>query len=90
MVEYPIYTVQQLGQALRNQRKALGRTQGAAGADVGVLPKTVSALESKPGASSIASLFKLLSALDLELVLRPKKAEAGNRSAVAKSPAAEW
>jgi HTH-type transcriptional regulator/antitoxin HipB len=88
MAEYPIYTLQQLGQALRNQRKALGKTQGATGADVGVLTKTVSALESNPGASSIASLFKLLSALDLELVLRPKGA--GNRNAVAKSPAAEW
>ncbi|MEI6692062.1 MAG: hypothetical protein WCL43_05020 [Chlorobium sp.] len=34
--------------------------------------KTISALETIPERSSIESLFKLISALDLEMVLQPK------------------
>ena len=37
-----------------------------------MVPKTISALENHPEGSSIESLFKLLSALDLEIVLQPK------------------
>ena len=90
MQEYPIYTLPQLGQVLRNHRKAKGKTQGVAGAGVGVLTKTVSALETNPGASSVATLFKLLSSLELDLVLRPKGAGAGNRKGAVKSPAVDW
>jgi HTH-type transcriptional regulator/antitoxin HipB len=39
---------------------------------VGLLPKTISALESDPERASVGSLYKLLSALGLELVLQPK------------------
>jgi len=45
------------------------------GAPVGLLPKTISALESSPERSSVESLFKLLSTLELELVLRPKSSD---------------
>lgn len=75
MKEYPIHTLQQLAFALRDRRKQKKKTQVIAGAEVGVLPKTISALESRPGPGSIDSLFKLLSALNLELVLRPKEPE---------------
>jgi HTH-type transcriptional regulator/antitoxin HipB len=73
-MDYTIHTAQQLAQTLRGQRKSLRLTQKALSESVGLLPKTVSALESTPDSSSIASLFKALSALDLELVLRPKTA----------------
>jgi HTH-type transcriptional regulator/antitoxin HipB len=71
-MDYTIHTAQQLAQTLRGQRKTRQLTQKALSDLVGLLPKTVSALESAPANSSIASLFKALSALDLELVLRPK------------------
>jgi len=71
-MDYTIHTAQQLAQTLRGQRKSRQLTQKALSSLVGLLPKTVSALESTPGNSSIASLFKALSALNLELVLRPK------------------
>ncbi len=71
-MEYNVHTPQQLAQALRSQRKVKHLTQKAAAAPVGLLPKTISALESSPERSSVESLFKLLSALELELVLRPK------------------
>lgn len=61
----------QLAAVLRGRRNACGLTQAAAGGNVGLLPKTISALESDPGSTSVASLFKLLSALELELVLQP-------------------
>ncbi len=74
-MEYNVHTPQQLAQALRSQRKSRRLTQKAAGAPVGLLPKTVSALESSPERSSVESLFKLLSTLELELVLRPKSSD---------------
>ncbi len=71
-MEITIHTPQQLAQALRGQRKARGLTQKTAGASVGLLPKTISSLEHTPERSSVGSLFKLLSTLELELVIRTK------------------
>ena len=53
--------------------QAHGLSQDGAGKLVGLLPKTISALENRPGSATIESLLKLLSALDLELVIAPKK-----------------
>jgi HTH-type transcriptional regulator / antitoxin HipB len=71
-MESSILTARQLGQALKGWRKSRNLTQAEAAGRVGLLPKTISALESDPEPSSLGSLFKLLSALDLELVIRPK------------------
>lgn len=71
-MENYIQTPAQLGQVLRARRSSLRLTQNKAGQTVGLLPKTISALEISPEGSSISSLFKLLSVLDLELILRPK------------------
>lgn len=76
-MEYPILTARQLGQALKGWRKSRNLTQSEAAGRVGLLPKTISALESDPEASAVGSLFKLLSALDLELVMRPKPKSSG-------------
>lgn len=81
-MEYPILTAKQLAQTLKGWRKTRRLTQAEAATGVGLLPKTISALESNPDASSLASLFKLLSALDLELVIRPRPA--------GKSAVGEW
>ncbi len=71
-MENYVQTPAQLGQVLKARRSNLRLTQKKAGGTVGLLPKTISALEISPEGSSISSLFKLLSALDLEIVLRPK------------------
>ena len=71
-MDYPVQTSEQLAQVLRCQRIAMRRTQQRAGAGVGLLPKTVSALETAPHRSTVKSLFKLLAALDLELVVRER------------------
>ena len=73
-MENIVNTPGQLGRALRQLRKAKARTQSQVGAGVGLLPKTVSALEIAPERCQVGSLLKLLSALELELVLRPKPA----------------
>lgn len=69
----PILNLKQLSQSLRGWRKARGLTQAQTGTRVGLLPKTISGLESHPEESTLLSLFKLLSALDLELEIRPKQ-----------------
>ncbi|KFN47785.1 helix-turn-helix domain-containing protein [Arenimonas metalli] len=65
-------TPEQLATVLRGQRQASKLTQKQAAALVGLLPKTISAFESDPERGSVGSLYKLLSALGLELVLQPK------------------
>lgn len=72
-MENIVNTPGQLGRALRQTRKAKARTQSQIGDAVGLLPKTVSALELAPDRSQVGNLLKLLSALELELVLRPKQ-----------------
>ena len=72
-MDYLIHTPSQLGQALRARRKSLGANQSDAGDRAGLTQNTVSKLELNPAPSTIESLLRLISALDLELVLRPKQ-----------------
>jgi len=65
-------TPQQLSQILRFHRKQMGITQKVAGGSVGLLPKTISALEQHAEGSSLESLFRLLSALNLELIVQQR------------------
>jgi HTH-type transcriptional regulator/antitoxin HipB len=71
-MNYTAQTTRQLGQILRGQRKSQKWTQESVGASVGLLPKTVSKLELATESATIESLFKLLSALELEMVIRSK------------------
>ena len=73
-MKYLISTPSQLSHALRSVRKTRGFSQDVAGKLVGLLPKTISALENHPGSATIDSLIKLLSALELELMIVPKEA----------------
>lgn len=71
-MDYAVYTPRQLGQVLKGRRTMLRLTQAEIAARVGMLPKTVSKLERDPDTASLESLFKLLSSLELELIVRPK------------------
>ncbi|HCM27805.1 MAG TPA: transcriptional regulator [Treponema sp.] len=88
-LKYLISTPSQLSQALRSVRKAHGLSQDGAGRRVGLLPKTISALENRPGSATIDSLLKLLSALDLELVIALKKGADPERQNTS-PPAEDW
>ena len=72
MPEYTIKTPQQLGSVLRGYRRDRGLTQEEAGAKVGLAQNAVSQIEAAPGRVSLVRLFKLVAALDLELVVRPR------------------
>jgi len=71
-MKYLITTPHQLSSALKSERKAQGLTQEEVGKRVGLLLKTISALENHPGSSSIDSLLKILSALGMELAIAPR------------------
>jgi len=71
-MDYPIQTPKQLAQVLQGFRKRSRLTQSEAGSKAGLLPKTVSSLEATPERTRVESLFRLLSALQVELVLRDK------------------
>lgn len=78
-MNYTAHTPTQLGQVLRGQRKSQKLTQKEAAQVVGLLPKTISKLELATETATIESLFKLLSALQIELVIRSKSQESPNR-----------
>ncbi len=78
-MNYTAHTPTQLGQVLRGQRKSQKLTQKEAAQVVGLLPKTISKLELATETATIESLFKLLSALQIELVVRSKSQESPNR-----------
>ncbi len=72
MIEFIIKTPQQLGSVLRGYRRERRLTQKQAGTEVGLAQNAVSQIEAAPGKVSLVRLFKLLAALDLELVVRPR------------------
>ena len=71
-MDYLIKTPQQLAQVLRGFRKRKRLTQSEAATTAGLLPKTISAFEATPERGRVESLFRLLSALQVEFVLRDK------------------
>lgn len=71
-MDYPIQTPHQLAQVLRGFRKRKRLTQIETGSKTGLLAKTISGLETAPERASVESLFRLFSALQIELVLRDK------------------
>jgi HTH-type transcriptional regulator / antitoxin HipB len=72
MNDYSIKTPQQLGAILEGYRKELGLTQKSVGSKVGLAQNAVSMLETDPQHASLVRIFKLLSALDLEIAVRPR------------------
>ena len=78
-MDYAVRTPAQLGQVVKGVRRQRGLTQSAAGRRVGMLQGAVSLVEADPGKVSVAKLFRLLSALDLDLVVREKGTVAGPR-----------
>ena len=81
-MEHPAHTPEQLGLVLNHQRRARQLTQAQAARAVGLQTKTVSGLKNRPASATLASFFKLLAALDLELVIR--------RRGPSSTPSTEW
>jgi HTH-type transcriptional regulator / antitoxin HipB len=69
-MEYVARTAHQLGQVLKSRRKQLGLTQREVAVKVGLLQAQISVIESHDAKATVTTLYKALSALGLELVLR--------------------
>lgn len=65
-------TPAQLGQALRARRSRLKLSQSDVGSSSGIKQDTVSKLEIRTSSTSVETLYKALSVLGLELVVREK------------------
>ena len=62
-------TPTQLGAALRSARLAAGLTQDALATRAGTTQRVISQLENAPDGRTLATLFRVLAALELELHL---------------------
>jgi HTH-type transcriptional regulator / antitoxin HipB len=67
-----IHSPTELAEFTRDHRKGLHLSQAEVSDRVGLRQETVSGFENKPESTKLATLFKLLSALDLELHVVPK------------------
>jgi HTH-type transcriptional regulator/antitoxin HipB len=65
-------TPQQLGALIRRRRKQAGLSQQALGATTALRQATISRLEAGEPATRLQTLFAALTALELELVVRPR------------------
>lgn len=74
MKTYPVKTPQQLGALLQGCRKTRQLTQAQVGARVGLPQKEISKLEMNPASTSLARVFKVLAALELEIMVRERGA----------------
>lgn len=78
---YPIKTPQQLGAVLQGFRQQRGLTQTQVARAGGLGQSAVSELELDSSTASLNRIFKLLAALNLELVVRPRGEN---------TPSSEW
>lgn len=68
-----IYSPKALGNALKRQRKGKKLSQQEAGSDFKINQTTISSIEQGAPGTRLETLFRLLAALELEMVIRPKK-----------------
>ncbi len=71
-MEQFVYSPKTLGQAIQRQRKAKKLNQQDAGKSFKLKQTTVSSIESGALGTRIDTLFRLLAALDLEMIIRSK------------------
>lgn len=75
-----IPTLEVLAEAIKDRRTGRKLSQEQVGQLVGIKQTTVSALENRPEKSKVETLFKVLSALGLELHVADKDAPAGGQA----------
>lgn len=71
-MEQLIYSPKSLGSVIKRQRKAKMLTQTEAGQAFNIDQTTVSSIEQGASGTRLETLFRMLAALDLEMVIRPK------------------
>lgn len=73
-----VVSPESLGVVLRTIRKQKGFSQKDAGHAVGMGQHTISKIEKGNPGTGLGTLFRLLSALDLELVVQPRQKSSMN------------
>lgn len=73
VLEVPVRNTTQLGTAILRFRKHNGWTQNALGKRAGLKQPIVSTTEHGASGTSLETFFKLLAALDLEIVVRRRR-----------------
>jgi HTH-type transcriptional regulator / antitoxin HipB len=68
-----IHSPAELSLLIRNQRKKLKLSQAEVGELVGLKQKTISAIENAPENVTLSTVFRILSALGLEIKMATKK-----------------
>jgi len=68
-----IHSSKELAEYLRDRRKRQKLSQVEIGDRVGIKQATISAFENSPEGTKLETLFKLFSALDLEIQIIPKE-----------------
>lgn len=71
-MEQLVYSPESLGSAIRRQRKTKKLSQEEAGKPFKIGQRTVSSLENGAPGTEIDTLFRMLAALDLEMIIRSK------------------
>jgi HTH-type transcriptional regulator/antitoxin HipB len=67
-----IRSTKELALFVKKQRKKLKLSQTALAERVGLNQKTISAFENKPEVTELATLFRILSAVNVDLTILPK------------------
>jgi len=72
-MEQLIHSPKLLGSAIKRQRQLKKLTQTEAGEAFHIDQTTVSSIEQGAEGTRLETVFRMLSALDLEMIIRPKK-----------------
>ena len=72
MSNFVARTPQQLGSILRGYRRERQLTQAGVGSRCGLPQAAISQIEADPTTTSLSRIYRILSALDLELVVQPR------------------
>lgn len=72
-MEQLIHSPKSLGNAIKRQRKLKNLSQTATGSTIKIEQSTISSIESGAPGTRLETLFRVLAALDLEMIIRPKQ-----------------
>ncbi len=76
-----VTTAEQLASYLQDIRHTQGLSQSKVGEKIGLRQGTISNFEQNPDSTKLETLFKLLSALELEVEIKPRNADINNSQA---------
>lgn len=74
-----ILSPQALGNVIKRQRKIKNLSQEEAGINFNLDQTTISTVENGAAGTRLETIFRVLAALDLEMIIRPKKLESNHK-----------